>query len=918
MTSFRCRLSRAIPQISFVGLCASLLVGPPVSATTFVMMSDQDLTDLAPVIVEASVVSNDPTPTLDLPSTDYMIEVERVLKGAIPGSTLIVRVPGGVRSDGVGFHVYGAPRFEIGDRALLFLSPATDGTYRIYQLMLGAFYEQPIRGERLAVRNFAEGAEVELPGRQRTEKERRQARAPRKLEEFSTWITDRVGGNRRAPDYYFEPATGGEGLASQVDAFTHFRDSVDHMRMRWFAFDQGQTEGFRVHQDGQPGLTMQQFETAVKRGTAAWDAVSGTNIRYSFVGTTTATGGLRESPIGADNVNAVVTGDPNNSSRFGGPYNCFSGGVLAFGGPWFTTSTQVGPGGERFHQIVEGDIVTNKNLGCFFDASQNRQAAADELFTHELGHTLGIGHSCADADSGPCDTTAKGDAIMRANIHDDGRGARLNEDDKAAVRELYPAANSGKPAAPANLTATAVSSTEVQLGWTDKSSNEESFEIQQRVDGTGVGFQTVTGVFGPNTTMVVLGSLQPGVSYSHRVRARNGAGSSGFSNVATVVTPAAPNAPSDLEALPMSSSQVMLTWSDNSTDEQSFSVEMSSPDSGGFQPTAVVAQGSEQAMISGLDPDTPYTFRVQATNSLLPSDFSNEASASTKEIVAQPCEQDGQTLCLINDRFRVRVQWRDDQSGDTGIGHAITVPGSDITGLFWFFSPNNIELVIKTLDATSFSGFYWNFYGALSNVEYWITVTDTDADESVTYHNPQGEICGLPDTHAFPRFGGPTPTASNSSHRPRVIRGETRPLIARRRVESAPGLESLADTGATGTCVPSDTSLCLLDNRFRVEVDWDNSLRSGNSDDHGVGHVRPVSGLGTDESGFFWFFDSSNLELVVKVLDAQVLNGHFWVFYGGLSDVEYRITVTDTATGNFKVFTNPAGDFCGDADTGTL
>ena len=53
----------------------------------------------------------------------------------------------------------------------------------------------------------------------------------------------------------------------------------------------------------------------------------------------------------------------------------------------------------------------------------------------------------------------------------------------------------------------------------------------------------------------------------------------------------------------------------------------------------------------------------------------------------------------------------------------------------------------------------------------------------------------------------------------------------------------------------------------------------------------------TGDTGTFWFFDPANLELMVKVLDAQGVNGHFWVFYGALSDVEYTITVTDTATG---------------------
>jgi hypothetical protein len=71
----------------------------------------------------------------------------------------------------------------------------------------------------------------------------------------------------------------------------------------------------------------------------------------------------------------------------------------------------------------------------------------------------------------------------------------------------------------------------------------------------------------------------------------------------------------------------------------------------------------------------------------------------------------------------------------------------------------------------------------------------------------------------------------------------------------------------------------------------------------------------TGDSGFFWFFDSSNIELVVKVLDGTAVNGDFWVFYGALSDVEYWITVSDSVTGNTKTYHNPLGNICGLADT---
>jgi hypothetical protein len=73
-----------------------------------------------------------------------------------------------------------------------------------------------------------------------------------------------------------------------------------------------------------------------------------------------------------------------------------------------------------------------------------------------------------------------------------------------------------------------------------------------------------------------------------------------------------------------------------------------------------------------------------------------------------------------------------------------------------------------------------------------------------------------------------------------------------------------------------------------------------------------------DQTGAFWFFDPANLELLVKVIDGRALTGHFWFFYGALSNVEYWVTVTDTATGASKRYHNPPGDICGVGDTAAL
>lgn len=100
------------------------------------------------------------------------------------------------------------------------------------------------------------------------------------------------------------------------------------------------------------------------------------------------------------------------------------------------------------------------------------------------------------------------------------------------------------------------------------------------------------------------------------------------------------------------------------------------------------------------------------------------------------------------------------------------------------------------------------------------------------------------------------------------------------------------------TCAESDTTLCLEGGRFRVETTW--ATPDGKS---GSGHASRL----TQDSGTFWFFDQSNIETIVKVLDACSAGGHFWTFGAGLTSVKVTTTVTDTKTGAVRTYINPQG-----------
>ncbi len=303
-----------------------------------------------------------------------------------------------------------------------------------------------------------------------------------------------------------------------------------------------------------------------------------------------------------------------------------------------------------------------------------------------------------------------------------------------------------------------------------------------------------------------------------------------------------------------------------------------------------------------------------------------------------PCATGETSLCLNQGRFLVDVLWHD---FDGGSGEGRAIPMTDDSGGFWFFDADNVELVVKVLDATAVNGHFWVFYGALSNVQYTLQVTDTMTGAVRVYANPSGRFASAGDTQAFTPDGS-VPEGSSARGTPGLLavgleagiellhRGwrklssafgrKGRPVVAPDRAlaaRSASGVvvenDLLRRPGApasapadSASCVAGPNALCLEDGRFRAEVAWREFGRRT-----GVGQARPL----TNDTGTFWFFDAANVELVVKVLDGRGVNGHHWVFYGALSNVEYTLTVTDTETGESREYHNPLGEFGSHGDT---
>ena len=104
----------------------------------------------------------------------------------------------------------------------------------------------------------------------------------------------------------------------------------------------------------------------------------------------------------------------------------------------------------------------------------------------------------------------------------------------------------------------------------------------------------------------------------------------------------------------------------------------------------------------------------------------------------------------------------------------------------------------------------------------------------------------------------------------------------------------------SGPCEPDDRTLCLNNNRFSVSTAW---RRVNGETGQGTGIEL------TADSGYFWFFNSANIEIVVKVLNGcSIGTPAYWVFAAGLTNVEVTLRVTDTHTGSSKTYVNPLGN----------
>jgi PKD repeat protein len=181
--------------------------------------------------------------------------------------------------------------------------------------------------------------------------------------------------------------------------------------------------------------------------------------------------------------------------------------------------------------------------------------------------------------------------------------------------------------------------------------------------------------------------------------------------------------------------------------------------------------------------------------------------------------------------------------------------------------------------------------------------------------SPAGPVIGNPVTFTDSSTGSPTAwlwnfgdpasgtsntsTAQNPTHTFLAAGDYTVSLQATNAGGSTTSTKTVtASNGGPIVCDPNDTeSLCLNGGRFQVTAEWDSGTDSG----HGTGVKL------TADSGYFWFFDANNIEVVTKVLNGCAISNSYWVFAAGLTNVQVELRVVDTTTGAVYLNENPQG-----------
>ncbi|MGE0639924.1 MAG: hypothetical protein AB7G12_08165 [Thermoanaerobaculia bacterium] len=229
----------------------------------------------------------------------------------------------------------------------------------------------------------------------------------------------------------------------------------------------------------------------------------------------------------------------------------------------------------------------------------------------------------------------------------------------------------------------------------------------------------------------------------------------------------------------------------------------------------------------------------------------------------------------------------EDQSGDPGSGSArVDVPSGVLFALFSSCIPlvpgDDVVFgaAVRTLDGVPAAG-------AGTGIRYFTNGTCSYPSDSTSYLTDLGA------------GGGRTGWGTTQTHAVVPPGMHSAEILITLLAGIEPPTTFYLDNAyfyAGASCATTTNVACLADSRFRVTADWETPAGQ-----RGYAGVRPLSG----DSTYLWFFDDSNLELVLKVLDGCGFNDRYWVYAAGLTNLGVELQVFDSLTGESWTYDNP-------------
>lgn len=452
------------------------------------------------------------------------MSIEEVIKGTPGGDRIDVREPGGVVDDRAMF-VPGVPRFEDGERYVLFLTDA-DGAWRVRDLVLGklAFHTDRV-GRKVLIRDEGEIIGWDVDGKPHRE-------AHRAASEFLDFLRVEGKGGMGTENYLTpkEPLLSASAKAAlqpapnaTFTATSYTYTLSGSLGGRWTVFPSAVTFKSIGSEPGAPGGGT----TAINAAFSSWNGDPNSNVNYVYGGSDTS--GTHNGGVSTSDGQNSITFESDLSSFGAGPFQCSSNsysGTLGLGGITNASGNHSGPNNETFVTAHEGDVAMNKgiaNCTLLFNSGDFNSAVA-----HEVGHTLGFRHSDqtrADNPSTPCTTDptleCSTNAIMKSFVAS-GLNAALQVWDQHAVAAVYPNSGGGGtvPPAPTGVNARATTSTSILITW-NAVTGATSYQLFRKGPGTGY-----VQIAAPTATSYTDSTVAANTAYLYRVRAVNAAGAS--------------------------------------------------------------------------------------------------------------------------------------------------------------------------------------------------------------------------------------------------------------------------------------------------------------------------------------------------------------------------------------------------------